>query len=87
MEQITIDTNEAKTRFAEIVDKAYNGAVYVITKYGKPFAKIIPAGGETDGFQANEITEALNRYYKTNPAEQDAGLRQAAYQLFAMDDW
>lgn len=80
-EQIIVDTDEAKTHFAEISDNVYNGAVYIITKHGKPFVKIIQATGETDTLQTDGITEVLNRYYKDNPAMPDAGLRQAAYQL------
>ena len=85
-EQITIDTNEAETHFAEIADNAYNGAVYIITKHGKPFVKIIQALDKTDMLQTDEMTESLNSYYKNNQTIPDSGLRQAAYKLFARED-
>jgi prevent-host-death family protein len=86
-EQITVDTNEAKAHFTEIANNANNGAVYIITKHGKPFVKIIPATDRTDAIQTDAITETLNRYYQNNPPAPDAGLQQAAYRLFAMEDW
>jgi len=33
---------EAKTHFSEIIDKAERGEDFIITKRGKPVAKIIP---------------------------------------------
>jgi prevent-host-death family protein len=33
---------EAKTHFSQIIDKAENGEDFVITRRGKPVAKIIP---------------------------------------------
>jgi prevent-host-death family protein len=33
---------EAKTHFSQILDKASHGADFIITKRGKPVAKIIP---------------------------------------------
>jgi len=33
---------EAKTHFSQIIDKAANGADFVVTRRGKPVAKIIP---------------------------------------------
>jgi prevent-host-death family protein len=33
---------EAKTHFSQIIEKVENGADFIITKRGKPVAKIIP---------------------------------------------
>jgi len=38
----TIGAFEAKTHFSRIIDEAERGADFVITKRGKPVAKIIP---------------------------------------------
>ena len=38
---------EAKTHFSQIIDKAEQGADFVITRRGKPVAKIIPFIKET----------------------------------------
>jgi prevent-host-death family protein len=39
---MNIGTFEAKTHFSEIIEDVQNGNDYVITKRGKPVAKIIP---------------------------------------------
>ncbi|MDR0843100.1 MAG: hypothetical protein LBP68_06750 [Acidobacteriota bacterium] len=33
------------------------------------------------------ITERLNQYFDSHPAMVDEGLQQAAYDLFAKEDW
>ena len=38
----TIGAFEAKTHFSQIIEKAEHGADFVITRRGKPVAKIIP---------------------------------------------
>jgi hypothetical protein len=37
--------------------------------------------------RADAITERLNRYYQDHKAARDEDIRQAAYQLFAGEDW
>ncbi len=44
---MNIGTFEAKTRFSEIIDDVQNGGDYIITKRGKPVARIIPFVQET----------------------------------------
>jgi prevent-host-death family protein len=39
---MNIGTFEAKTHFSEIIEEVQNGNDYVITKRGRPVAKIIP---------------------------------------------
>ncbi len=39
---VEIGSFEAKTHFAEIVQKAFSGETYLITKNGKPVARILP---------------------------------------------
>ena len=42
MPQQTIGAFEAKTHFSQIIVKVENGQDFIITKRGKPVAKIIP---------------------------------------------
>ena len=42
MAQQHIGTFEAKTHFSQIIEKAEHGAGFIITRRGKPVAKIIP---------------------------------------------
>ena len=37
-----VGTFEAKTHFSQLIEKVENGADFIITKRGKPVAKIIP---------------------------------------------
>jgi prevent-host-death family protein len=39
---VTIGAFEAKTHFSEVISEVQNGSDYVITKRGKPVAKVIP---------------------------------------------
>jgi prevent-host-death family protein len=44
----TIGAFEAKTHFSQIIEKVEQGQNYVVTKRGKPVAKIIPFTEETE---------------------------------------
>lgn len=44
-----IGSFEAKTRLAELLRDAENGAAYVIRRRGKDVAQLIPPGGKADG--------------------------------------
>ncbi|MDR1446848.1 MAG: hypothetical protein LBI90_08140, partial [Treponema sp.] len=54
-----------------------------------------PAGRTTITFtpesekpaQDDDVTWRLNQYYAGRSRESDSGLQQAAYQLFAREDW
>ena len=39
---VTISISEAKTHFSEVIREVQNGSDYIITKRGKPVAKVIP---------------------------------------------
>jgi len=39
---------EAKTHFSQIIDKVEHGADYIVTRRGKPVAKIIPFQQENE---------------------------------------
>lgn len=48
---------EAKTHFSSLIDDAIAGKTTVITKHGKPVARIVP----TEETEAARIDEALER--------------------------
>ena len=58
MTQQQIGAFEAKTHFSQIIEKVENGADFIITRRGKPVAKIIPFE------QKPEMTfkEAIDRF-------------------------
>ncbi|GHV86529.1 hypothetical protein AGMMS50230_21370 [Spirochaetia bacterium] len=65
----SIGTFEAKTHFSEIITLVENGADYVITKRGKPVAKIIPFKEEHEMTfkEAIEQFEVLRKRYRGEP--------------------
>ena len=55
----TIGAFDAKTRLSELLDKVDKGAIYVITKHGRPVAELRPPSRErslTFGSDAGKIT-------------------------------
>ena len=60
---------EAKTNLSQIIDKAENGADFVITRRGKPVAKIIPFEKKQE-MTRREAIEALiemRKLYRGEP--------------------
>lgn len=49
---------EARTRLAELVEKASRGEEVVITKHGHPMARLVPAA-DPAGRPISEIVDAL----------------------------
>jgi prevent-host-death family protein len=52
-----IQASEAKTHLPELLDEVERGATLIITRHGKPIARLVP---ETDRRQS-EIAEAVAR--------------------------
>jgi prevent-host-death family protein len=52
-----IQASEAKTHLPELLDEVERGATLIITRHGKPIARLVP---ETDRRQS-EISEAVAR--------------------------
>ncbi len=46
MLEVTI--REAQKRLSELIDKVVNGEIVIITKHGKPIAKMIPYDDSSD---------------------------------------
>jgi len=77
MEYQYIGAYEAKTHFSQVLEKVENGADYVITKRGKPVAKIIPYEQEKK-MTRKEAIEALiemRKLYRGKPG--DFNIREA----------
>jgi prevent-host-death family protein len=68
---------EAKTHFSKIIDKAERGEDFVITKRGKPVAKIIPFEQKTEMTfkEAVEQMQELRKNYRGKPG--DFNVREA----------
>jgi prevent-host-death family protein len=47
---VTIGAFEAKTHFSQLIAEVEKGQDYIVTKRGKPVAKIIPFPGEKESF-------------------------------------
>jgi prevent-host-death family protein len=66
---MNIGTFEAKTHFSEIIEEVQKGNDYIITKRGKPVARIIPFVQET--VQRKDIVQELFQYQKKNDTSFD----------------
>ena len=60
---------EAKTRFSQIIDKAEHGADFIVTRRGKPVAKIIPfeKKPEMTRQEALQKLKELRKLYRGKP--------------------
>ncbi|MCL2266012.1 MAG: type II toxin-antitoxin system prevent-host-death family antitoxin [Treponema sp.] len=67
---------EAKTHFSQILEKIENGEDFVITKRGKPVAKIIPFTEKTISRKEAIISlREMRKLYRGKPG--DFNIRQA----------
>ena len=60
---------EAKTHFSKIIEKAEQGADFIVTKRGKPVAKIIPFKQEKEMTrkEAMEQLAQMRKLYRGKP--------------------
>ena len=64
-----IGTFEAKTHFSQIIYACENGADYIVTKRGKPVAKIIPFQNDKQQSRREALEEfrELRKLYRGEP--------------------
>jgi len=60
---------EAKTHFSQILEKVKNGETFIITRRGKPVAKIIPFENEPEMTKAEAIKKLkeMQKLYHGKP--------------------
>ena len=65
----TIGSFEAKTHFSQIIEKAEHGADFIITRRGKPVAKIVPFKQEPEMTweEALEAFREFRKHYRGKP--------------------
>jgi prevent-host-death family protein len=59
-----VGTFEAKNRLSELLDKAERGEETVITRRGRPVAKLIPLSAESDMEKARDAAKAIRKLAK-----------------------
>lgn len=66
-----IGTFEAKTHFSKIIEKVEHGDDFIITKRGKPVAKILPFTQEKPMTrkEAIEALREMRKLYRGNPGD------------------
>jgi len=64
---------EAKTHFSQIIEKAEQGADFIVTRRGKPVAKIVPFEREPEMTweEALEGFRELRKHYRGKPGDFD----------------
>jgi len=53
---------EAKTKFAELLDRVASGETITITRHGKAVAKLVPAGGVEEQEKRRQAVEEILRW-------------------------
>jgi prevent-host-death family protein len=77
MDEITAQTSlsvgayDAKTRLSELLDRVEKGEQIVITRHGRPVARLVPEGGHDVG----DALAALNRITARRSAMATRGVR------------
>ncbi len=61
-----IQSSDAKARFSELLDQVEQGATIVITRHGKPIARIVPDATERNA-RAKAAVEGIEALRKTMP--------------------
>ena len=56
---IEIDAFEATNQLSALLDRVELGEVFVITRHGKPIAKLVPDTGEIDRSQASAASQRI----------------------------
>jgi prevent-host-death family protein len=79
---ISVGAYDAKTRLSELLDRVERGEQIVITRHGKPVARLVPEGGHNVA-DALAAVEALTRYRKELAAR---GVRVTQAEIRAMRD-
>jgi len=69
----SIGAFEAKTHFSQIIDKAESGEDFIITRRGKPVAKIIPFEKKKEMTRKEAIAELMEmrKLYRGEPGSFD----------------
>jgi prevent-host-death family protein len=60
-----IQSSEAKAQFSELLDQVERGETIVITRHGKPIARLVP-DEEARKLRFDEAVERMNRRRKQN---------------------
>jgi prevent-host-death family protein len=66
---------EAKNKLSALLDRVELGEVIVITRHGKPIAKLVPDTGEFDRLQASAASQRIRaraQELKAGPFDWDA---------------
>ncbi|HET6237017.1 MAG TPA: type II toxin-antitoxin system prevent-host-death family antitoxin [Acetobacteraceae bacterium] len=81
-EAISVGAYEAKVKLSELLDKVEHGEQVVITRHGKPIARLVPEGGH-DVAKAMAAVEGLLAIGKELAAQ---GVRVTQDDIRAMRD-
>jgi prevent-host-death family protein len=79
---MSVGAYDAKTRLSELLDRVERGEQIVITRHGKPVARLVPEGGH-DRAAARAAVDELTRLRKELAAR---GVRVTQAEIRAMRD-
>lgn len=78
----TVGAYEAKTHLAELLDRVQRGEEIVITRHGKPIARLVPEGQPS----LAAAHAALDRLFARADSMAERGVRFTHEELMAMRD-
>lgn len=81
-EAVTVGAYEAKAKLSELLDKVARGEQIVITRHGKPIARLVPEGG-------HDVAKAMAAVARLTAIRRDLaaqGVRVTQDEIRAMRD-
>jgi prevent-host-death family protein len=81
-ETVSVGAYDAKTRLSELLDRVEKGEQIVITRHGKPVARLVPEGGPN----VAEALAALERITARRKEMAARGIRITQDEIRAMRD-
>jgi prevent-host-death family protein len=60
----TVGSFEAKTHLPRLLERAANGEEFIITKHGKPVARLVPPAATKPGPDVPAAVEAMKQFRK-----------------------
>jgi len=65
----TVGSFEAKTHLAALLDQVAQGEIIMITRHGKPVARLVPPSNEGTKMSVEEAVAGLLEFRKAHPAK------------------
>ena len=72
----SVGSFEAKTHLPQLLERVSKGEEFVITKHGKPIARLVPAADTTPKPDVRQVIEELKAFSKGNTLGDELTIRE-----------